>query len=150
MNFSEIAKRYEENSIVQTSAGEKLLKLLNIGEFEDVLDLGCGTGKLTAEIRKLTKGRVVGVDVSEGMIEEARKNASDVEFIVKAAEEIDFKEEFDVIFCNSAFQWFNPHKALERCFKALKPGGRIGVQAPAKKNYCPNFIKAIKEVKNPR
>ena len=101
------------NPIVQTSAGEKLLRLLNIGENEDVLDLDCGTGKLTAKIRGLTKGKVVGIDSSKEMIEKARRNVN-AEFIVKAAEEMDFYSEFDVIFCNSAFQWFNPHKAIER------------------------------------
>ncbi len=81
------------------------------------------------------------------MIEIAKKNASGVEFLVRSAEEMEFEEEFDVIFCNSAFQWFNPYKALEKCFKALREGGRIGIQAPAKENYCPNFIKAVGEVR---
>jgi ubiquinone/menaquinone biosynthesis C-methylase UbiE len=67
LDFSKIAKIYDDVSVAQTSAGEKLLKMLDIKEFEDVLDLGCGTGKLTAEIRKLTRGRVVGVDVAEGI-----------------------------------------------------------------------------------
>jgi len=138
MNFSKIADDYMP--VVQSSAGEKLLELLNIREHENVLDLGCGDGRLTAKIRKLTKGRVVGVDVSEKMIEKAKK-FNGIEFIVKAAEELDFENEFDVIFCNSSFQWFDPHKSLEKCYRALKHGGRIGIQAPVKKNYCPNFHK---------
>ncbi|RLI80262.1 hypothetical protein DRP05_01375 [Archaeoglobales archaeon] len=52
-----------------------------------------------------------------------------------------------MIFCNSSFQWFDPHESLKRCYKALKHGGRIGIQAPAKKDYCPNFITAIEEVR---
>ncbi len=80
------------------------------------------------------------------MIEKAKK-FNGIEFIVKAAEELDFENEFDVILCNSSFQWFDPHKSLEKCYRALKHGGRIGIQAPVKKNYCPNFINAIEEVR---
>ncbi|MCD6492793.1 MAG: hypothetical protein J7K36_03195 [Archaeoglobaceae archaeon] len=50
MDFSKIADEYMP--VVQLSAGEKLLELLNIREHENVLDLGCGDGRLTAKIRK--------------------------------------------------------------------------------------------------
>ena len=54
-----------------------------------------------------------------------------------------------MIFCNSAFQWFKNHRrALRACHNALKQGGKIAIQAPAKEIYCPNFITAINEVKN--
>ncbi len=151
MKFTDIAKRYEKYAVVQKSASEILLTLLDIKENNDVLDLGCGTGKLTRKIRKLTKGKVVGVDPSEGMIREAIKRSKNMDIIyeIKSAEDIDYKHTFDIIFCNSAFQWFkDPYKAIKNCYKALKPGGKIGIQAPAKKVYCPNFIKAIENVKN--
>ena len=50
MDLSKIADDY--TSVVQLSAGEKLLELLNIREHENVLDLGCSDGRLTAKIRK--------------------------------------------------------------------------------------------------
>ncbi len=150
MDFSEIAREYDRRAVVQASAGERLLELLEIRDSEDVLDLGCGTGTLTMKIREKTSGRVLGVDAEEGMILEARKKygTRGVFFESISAEEIAFHEEFDVIFCNSVFQWFQePQKVLSRCYIALKKGGRIGVQAPARRVYCPNFIKAIEEVR---
>lgn len=148
-DFSAIAARYEHDSLIQKSAAEKLFGLLDIGGTDDVLDLGCGTGNLTRKIRGMTGGRVVGVDPSEGMILEASANLSgeDISHVVMGAEEFAFNSAFDVIFCNSAFQWFKqPLKALQNCHTALRKGGRIGIQAPAKKLYCPNFIIAIDAV----
>ncbi len=150
ISFSKIARDYEKLATVQKSASEILLKLLRIKSYDDVLDVGCGTGHLTRKIRCLTNGKVVGIDPSEGMIKEAieKSEGLDIKYEVKSAEEMDYEGCFDVIFCNSAFQWFkNPKKAVENCYKALREGGRIGVQAPAKRVYCPNFIDVIEMVK---
>ncbi|WP_202319146.1 class I SAM-dependent methyltransferase [Archaeoglobus neptunius] len=150
MNFSTIAAEYEKLATLQKSASEILLRLLKIGENDDVLDLGCGTGHLTRKIRGLTKGRVVGIDPSEGMIARAIEDSRgmNITYKIMSAEEMNYHESFDVIFCNSAFQWFrNPERALRNCYKALRRGGRIGIQAPAKNVYCPNFIKAIEAVR---
>jgi len=154
VDFSKIATKYESHSLIQKSAGEVLLKLLEIGDTDDVLDLGCGVGNLTMKIREITEAKVMGIDSSEGMIKEAVEKSSgfDIIFEVKSAEEMDYKGCFDVIFCNSSFQWFgDPEKAIKNCHTALRKGGRIGIQAPAKKVYSPNFIEAVEKVKeNPR
>jgi len=150
MDFSKIAVRYEGNSLVQKSAAEVLLRPLEIAENEDVLDLGCGVGNLTMKMRGITKGKVVGIDPSGGMISEARKRCKncDISFEIKSAEDMNYENCFDVIFCNSVFQWFrNPEKAIGNCYKALRKGGRIGIQSPARRVYSPNFIEAIEKVK---
>lgn len=149
IDFSKIATEYEKCSTVQKSASEILLRLLRIRDNDDVLDLGCGTGRLTRKIRSLTSGKVVGVDPSVGMIKEAieKSEGLDIVYEIKSAEDIDYRESFDVIFCNSAFQWFkDPEKVIRNCHRALRRNGRIGIQAPAKKIYCPNFIEAIEMV----
>ncbi len=150
IDFTGIAARYEDLSSVQRSAAEVLLGLLQIGRDDDVLDLGCGVGHLSRKIRELTNGRIVGVDPAEGMIREAVEKGEglDITFEVKSAEELDYKDCFDVIFCNSALQWFSdPERAIENCYIALRRGGRIGVQAPAKKVYNPNFVEAVGRVR---
>lgn len=150
IDFSDIAVRYEDFSLVQRSAGDLLLNLLDIGSNEDVLDLGCGAGNLTRKIREITKGRVIGVDPSEGMIKEAiEKNRDlDITFGIKSGEVLVYQDCFDVIFCNSAMQWFKaPERIIKNCHTALRKTGRVGVQAPAKSTYSPNFIHAIEKVK---
>lgn len=150
-DFSEIAKRYEKDSLVQKSASEQLFDLLKISGNETVLDVGCGAGNLTKRIAEQTKGKVVGVDASEGMIKEAKRNYGGlgIDFTVCPVEELNYTNSFDVVFCNSAFQWFkHPEIALKSCFKTLKAGGRMGIQAPARNNYCPNYLSAIEKVKS--
>jgi len=153
-DFTNIAARYEQDSLIQKSAAEKLIGLLDIRHNDDVLDLGCGTGALTRKIRLMTEGNVVGVDPSTGMIREAGNWRQDLNIVydVKTAEELDYRDRFTDIFCNSAFQWFRDvNRALKNCHAALRKGGRMGIQAPAKKAYCPNFVKAVDAVtRDPR
>jgi ubiquinone/menaquinone biosynthesis C-methylase UbiE len=72
LDFTKIAASYERDSLVQKSAAEKLISLLDFQRRDDVLDLGCGTGNLTRKLRSLTDGMVKGVDPSTGMILEAK------------------------------------------------------------------------------
>lgn len=149
IDFTEISHRYERDSTVQKAAAEVLLALLDLGQGEDVLDLGCGTGHLARRISELTSGRVLGVDPSPGMIAEAsaRHGSARVAFEVGGAEDLDAQGSFDAIFCNSALQWFgNPARALAACRRALRPGGRMAVQAAARREYCPQFLQGIAEV----
>ena len=149
MNFSIIAAEYESMAKVQKSAGDLLLSMLKIQENDDVLDVGCGTGSITRKIRQMTRGRIVGIDPSEGMIKEARRRSKGIEYEVKSAEEMDYFESFDVIVCNSSMQWFRDvERAVKNFYMALRKGGRVGVQAPARSVYSPNFIRVTDAVKN--
>jgi ubiquinone/menaquinone biosynthesis C-methylase UbiE len=148
-DFTEISKRYEKDSLVQRSASEQLFDLLKIKATDNVLDLGCGAGNLTKKLAEMTKGKVVGVDASEGMISEAKKNYGSLGIIFEVCpvEELNYTDSFDVIFCNSTFQWFkHPQTALKSCFNALRTNGRMAIQAAAGKAYCPNFIQGTKKV----
>jgi len=148
VNFDEVAREYSRVAIVQKNAGIRLIELLRIGEKDDVLDAGCGNGALTAVIREITKGRIVGIDSSRKMIEEAKKRVKGVEFYVMRVEDLEFENEFDIIFSNSSFQWFDADRALERFKACLRDGGKVGVQAPARKDYSPTFLRAVEAVRN--
>lgn len=106
INFDSKASSYEQNSLVQTSASKILLNLLDVKINEDALDLGCGPGNITKIIGTITNGKVLGVDVSKYMIDEAlRTNTSpNVFYSVKDSEHLSFENEFDIIYCNSAFR----------------------------------------------
>ncbi|MGC8764681.1 MAG: class I SAM-dependent methyltransferase [Brevinematia bacterium] len=150
VDFNLVSGHYEKNSLVQQGAAETLFSLLNIGENESVLDVGCGPGNLTKQIRKKTNGRIVGIDDSAEMIKSAKKNYSkyNIAFCKMKAEEMNFHDEFDVIFCNSTFQWFTePSRAVKAFHSTLKKGGRVGIQAPGGGRYCENFLKGVERVR---
>ena len=100
MDFSEIAREYDRRALLQASAGERLLALVEVKPSDDVLVIGCGTGKLTAKLRQFTGGRVAGIDSEPEMIRQAKAGYHDtgITFECLNAEEMAYKEEFDLIF----------------------------------------------------
>jgi ubiquinone/menaquinone biosynthesis C-methylase UbiE len=148
-DFSQISARYDRDSLIQKSAAERLIGLLDVRGDDDVLDLGCGTGSLTRKLRGMTNGRIAGIDPSEGMIREAeaKRDGLDISFSVGSGEDLAYEKAFSAVLCNSTFQWFRePDNAVRNCHRALKTSGRMGIQAPAKRAYCPNFLEAVDAV----
>ncbi len=91
-----------------------------------VLAVGCGSGEECNDIKKLGAARVVGTDISEGLIQEAKAAFSDIEFQVAAAEDHSMFEDnsIDVIYSSLAMHYIK-HWApvLKDFYRILKPGG---------------------------
>ncbi len=138
--FDQVSAQYQQHALVQQAAAEKLLGLLKIAPTEDVLDVACGPGHITQQIRSRTRGRVIGTDISAGMIAQAQANYPAIDFRRLAAETLDYRQAFDVVFCNSSLQWFTrPSDAVAAMRMALRPGGRMGVSCPATENWSTCF-----------
>ncbi len=100
----------------------------------DVIDLGCGTGELTARLHAHTQaGTTVGVDTSEAMLAKARPLAGDgLCFDSGDLSRFDAESSFDVVFANASLQWVPDHpRLLRRLAAGLRPGGQLAVQVPA-------------------
>ena len=116
---------YDEDHSFVFEYGEAVVDLLAPQPDERVLDLGCGTGHLTARIAS-TGADVVGLDASLEMIDEARETYPDVRFVHADARDFDFEEPFDAVFSNAALHWIADQDAvLESVARALRPGGRF-------------------------
>lgn len=145
--FDNISHQYKEKSLVQQKAALKLIDLLKIGSGDDIIDIACGPGHITNLISKVTGGRVIGIDISEGMIKHARALYPETEFRQVAAEYLDYNNEFDIAFCNSALPWFSdPDKAIKNIFNSLKESGRLGLACPATSNWAPWSERIISKV----
>ena len=102
-----------------------LLELLAPRPGERVLDLGCGTGELTAQIAR-AGAKVVGVDSSPAMIQQARRAFPEATFQVGSGEALSFDREFDAVFSNAALHWMRRADATAQGIAgALRPGGRL-------------------------
>jgi len=143
------AHGYDRSSGPQSDAGDELMRMASVRPGDHILDLGCGTGSLTLRLAALaSEGRVVGIDPSEEMLDRARgkaREAAHVSFVQISAEDMEFPEEFDLVFSNSALQWvIRQEDALSRMFHALRPGGRIALQLPAR-DFFPEFRRNVEE-----
>jgi trans-aconitate methyltransferase len=146
--FDSVSKQYEKKSLVQKKAAGKLIELLGIKNYDSVIDIACGPGHITGELKKLTNGKAVGIDKSGCMIEQAKKAYPGIEFRNIPAEELDYSAEFDIAFCNSALQWFaEPKKSVKLIYKALRKNGRLGVACPGTANWAPFFWKVLEKLK---
>ncbi|MCZ7371233.1 MAG: class I SAM-dependent methyltransferase, partial [Candidatus Methanoperedens sp.] len=117
--FDNISGQYKEKSLVQQKAALKLLDLLKVGSTDSAIDVACGPGHITNLLSKVTSGKVIGIDISDGMIKQARALYPGIEFRQIAAEDLDYNNEFDIAFCNSALPWFrDPAKAIKAIFRS--------------------------------
>lgn len=140
-------KKYEQASGHQKAWGARVIAEFSLRGDESVLDLGCGDGALTRMIAaQLPEGRVLGIDASQGMIDVAMPKAtSGLEFRLMNIDELDFDEEFDLVFSNAALHWVKDHrKLLHNVRRALRPGGRVRFDFAGNGN-CINFFSVIRE-----
>jgi SAM-dependent methyltransferase len=105
--------------------GRDLVALLDPKPGERVLDLGSGTGELTAELAA-TGASVLGIDSSAEMVEAARRSLPGLEFAVGDGQRLAFEAEFDAVFSNAALHWMPDADAVAHGIaRALQPRGRF-------------------------
>src|SRR5277367_3573693 len=105
--------------------GRELLALLAPQPGERILDVGCGTGQLTAEIAQ-AGAQVTGLDNAPDMLADARKNFPGLTFVLGNAARFDFAEPFDAVFSNAVLHWVkDADGAVASIARVLRPGGRF-------------------------
>jgi trans-aconitate 2-methyltransferase len=125
---------YHRLSGPQVSWGKKVLSRLRLRGNEVILDAGCGTGRLTADLcEALPKGRVIGIDLSQNMLHSACEHLAQfggrVSLIACDLLHLPFKRSFDGIVSTAAFHWVLDHDRLfANLHGALVPGGWLEAQ----------------------
>lgn len=108
-----------------------------------IVDLGCGTGELTARLTELSEGaEIVGIDSSGSMLAEAaRLMRPGLRFAKQTIEDFAPDAPLDVLFSHAALQWIDDHPALFRRLAGLLViGGQLLVQMPSNHDHLSHLI----------
>jgi trans-aconitate 2-methyltransferase len=123
---------YARHSSLQAAMADEVLARLRLRGDEQLLDLGCGDGKLSVRIaERLPRGAVLGVDASANMVAYAQQRFGggrwpNLRFEVADARHLDFDARFDALVSFNALHWVPQQElALRGMLRALVPGGRV-------------------------
>jgi SAM-dependent methyltransferase len=128
------AQRYDAGFGFVSGYGAELVDVLDPRPGERVLDLGCGTGTLLAEIvRRGARG--IGIDADAAMVAAARTNVPDAEILRADGHAFELGEPVDAVFSNAALHWMlRPENVAARVRAALEPGGRFVAELGGARN----------------
>ncbi|WP_283135560.1 class I SAM-dependent methyltransferase [Rhizohabitans arisaemae] len=137
------SRAYDSSFGYVSAHGAPLVELLDPGPGERIVDLGCGTGVLTAEIAA-RDARVLGIDGAPSMIEAAMSHYPGIDFVVADGYDFTVAEPYDAVFSNAALHWMarDPDRVISRVHAALRPGGRFVAEMGGAGN-CAALIAAM-------
>jgi malonyl-CoA O-methyltransferase len=125
--FERAAASYDQHAGLQQAMADELLTLVE-GAPEAILELGCGTGLLTARLReRFPRATIEAVDFAVAMLERARRRVPDARFRLADLEELEWPPaSVDLVISNASAQWLaEPQRTLGRLAAALGPGGQL-------------------------
>jgi ubiquinone/menaquinone biosynthesis C-methylase UbiE len=135
--YSRRSQTYD-NSDWHSQIAHRLVEYGQIHPGQHVLDIATGTGHVAIAAAQIvgSEGRVIGVDISTGMLDQARRKVkalglTNVEFQLADAESLNFPaNSFDRVLCSAAFIWMaDIQAALRLWYQFIKPDGLIGFHA---------------------
>ncbi len=138
MHDSWDSERYDENHSFVYEESVDLVGILEPSPGDRVLDLGCGTGGLSAELAD-RGADVVGIDKSPRMIARARERHDGIEFEVADARTFETDRRFDAVLSNAVLHWITRAEqpaVLRRVARVLRPEGRFVAELGGRNNVA--------------
>ncbi len=114
-----------------------------------IVDVACGTGILSDRIeRELRPDEIYGVDMSDGMLAQARARSDKVKFLRGPAEQLPFEDgTLDAVVTTSAFHFFNQPAALREFHRVLAPGGFAAVATLSSRQSLLPLLPAVNKLR---
>lgn len=149
-HYDEVADRYDHHydryrgRCYHTHISRHVMAM--IPDRGDLLDIGCGTG-LFVEKYMADGGSATGIDISRGMIRQARRRCAGTDFVVGTGDRLPFSDgSFDAVSSILAFSYIkDPAGMLSEAYRVLKPGGTIAICTLGKK-FLTRGIPAIYQI----
>lgn len=136
---------YKNTCSFATELGEDLIDWLEPERHQSILDVGCGTGELTAKLSRRSSF-VVGLDASQNMLREARENFPRIPFLRADIRQFSTATSFDAVFSNAALHWVQEsNRAIESVRDILREEGWFVAEMGAAGN-----IRTIRKVLHER
>ncbi|MFJ5884171.1 class I SAM-dependent methyltransferase [Kitasatospora cineracea] len=136
------ADRYDRQFGYVSSLAKGVVDLLDPAPGEHVLDLGCGTGELAAEIAA-RGARVTGTDSDPAMVAAAARRLG-TEVLLADGHDFRLAEPVDAVFSNAALHWMTrPQEVVRSVHRALRPGGRFVAELGGARNVA-GIIAAVR------
>jgi trans-aconitate 2-methyltransferase len=133
----------------RTRPARELIVRVPVPVARRVLDLGCGPGNSTALLReRWPEARVTGVDASAEMLERARRDHPEIDWVLADAGRFVPEAPVDVSFSNALLQWLPDHaELLPALFEQVRPGGALAFQVPC--NFSEPSHRLMRELSGP-
>lgn len=142
------SRQYLKFGNERTQPAIDLVNRIQIENPQKILDIGCGPGNSSEVLaRRYPRANVLGIDSSPDMIEAAKNNHPNIQFILcDASKDLPtLGQNFDIVFSNACIQWIPNHdKLLKNMMNILKSGGALAIQTPM--NYQEPIHQIIKQV----
>lgn len=144
IDFFDRRTAYDDEGDSHPREARRLLEYVSCESGQTILDIATGTGLVAvpAAQKVIPDGFVIGVDISPGMLSQARskiaaREINNLELIEADIESVEFQpEQFDMIFCCSALVYISDIPAiLNKCYNWLKSGGCLAFTTPYKTSY---------------
>lgn len=141
MNTQWNPRQYEKFEKERSEPFYDLMTLIEKKAGMDIVDLGCGTGALTAILHETLQAKnTLGIDSSMEMLSQAKPQKG-LSFVLENVENFNPKKPLDLIFSNACLQWLPDHEKLfKRMTELLAPHGQIAVQVPANGDYFTHIL----------
>ncbi|MBY8999572.1 MAG: methyltransferase domain-containing protein [Candidatus Heimdallarchaeota archaeon] len=127
----EIEEQFERQASWTLFFRNEIYRKIGLTKAKHILEIGCGMGTITKELRKRTSAKITSIDSDEEMIEVAKKRVDDVEFFVENVENLTLKDnKYDVVVFQYLLLWVkNPIKAMKEIYRVCKKKGHVAALA---------------------
>lgn len=145
--FSWNSNQYLKFKNERTQPAIDLANRISLDNPQNIIDIGCGPGNSTEVLqRRFPNSEIIGIDSSAEMIEKAKSQHSDIDFICCDVNDLFHRnEKYDVVFSNACIQWIpNHYELIKNLMSLLNDNGVLAVQIPYNQNEPIHII--IEEV----
>ncbi len=131
-NYTKANNQFIKQAVWTKSARNRIYRKIGLKGAKRILEVGCGTGVITKEIRAKTAGEIIAIDINHQFIKQNKKHISGVNFFHENADNLSMRDEtFDIVLCNYFLLWQKEKlmHVIREMIRVCKKGGYVAALA---------------------